>query len=664
MRARLSKGTLVELGLCDTPVAAGSEMLKDTGYKPGSQYEFDVEYLADESEVERISGVQLIAETLRTVSDKSVTLVLLSGMTDAWKLLDEYRSLVSQKVARVVLMGGVEVEGEKDKEVVKLDENGYMVPDKAQNNTFDFEAAQSLYRGLQQEGIQMTVVTRWAAYAAKLPLSIYDRMAKTCSPVGIRLQKAQRFSLEHLWTRACMPENDEKREGLPGRCDKAWFSKVFLAGKGMDRTGDDSIWDLTGTFQAYDPLAQMCAVRSLRKKFFDPHQVQIKATTGDVIFHEVVGLSESNHQVKNGTGLAKFLTNAFLTGLAMTDGDAMTQPVMVMSDDGKDLDDELAKVLMTSLERRDLVKCHGYIANLAPARMRAKLAKGTLDTLGMDAPVFIGSEMITPKESPYEFEVPYLADEAKVNPGTRGVDGFANILRERGASAAKEDGFITLVCLSGLTDAWTLFHEYKDLFKETIGRVVIMGGVEVDEESSVKRDEKGLMIPDKAQNNAFDMEAAQNLYRELQLEGIPLTVVTRFAAYAAKLPLTLYDEMAGTGHPVGLRMHGGLEWNPILGSADRDIFFDVSFLGRLFGRLRGCFRLFVRHRLAFCRRIRLRGCFRHPPLFRRGIFRCSGDVRSRGLGCVLCGDGMCHRLLRSGRDSLLDANLRTALAGG
>jgi inosine-uridine nucleoside N-ribohydrolase len=315
MRARLSKGTLVELGLCDTPVAAGSEMLKDTGYKPGSQYEFDVEYLADESEVEQISGVRLIAETLRTVSDRSVTLVLLSGMTDAWKLLDEYRSLVSQKVARVVLMGGIEVEGEKDKEVVKLDDNGYMVPDKAQNNTFDFEAAQSLYRGLQQEGIQMTVVTRWAAYAAKLPLSIYDRMAKTCSPVGIRLQKAQRFSLEHLWTRACMPENDEKREGLPGRCDKAWFSKVFLAGKGMDRTGDDSIWDLTGTFQAYDPLAQMCAVRSLRKKFFDPHQVQIKATTGDVIFHEVVGLSESNHQVKNGTGLANFLTNAFLTGL-------------------------------------------------------------------------------------------------------------------------------------------------------------------------------------------------------------------------------------------------------------------------------------------------------------------------------------------------------------
>ena len=72
-----------------------------------------------------------------------------------------------------------EVEEEGDSVVVKRDENGYMLPDKAQNNTFDFDAAQKLYRTLQEEGVPMTVVTRWAAYAAKLPLSIYDLMAKT-----------------------------------------------------------------------------------------------------------------------------------------------------------------------------------------------------------------------------------------------------------------------------------------------------------------------------------------------------------------------------------------------------------------------------------------------------------------------------------------------------
>jgi serine/threonine protein kinase len=543
MRARLSKGTLCELGLEDIPVAAGSEMLKDSGYKPGSAYEFNVKYLADEQSVVQVGGVRLMAETLKRSSDQSVTLVLLSGLTDAWNLVDGYRSLVKQKVARVVIMGGIEVEGEQGDEMVKRDDDGYMIPDKAQNNTFDFDAAQRLYRALQEEAIQMTVVTRWAAYAAKLPLSIYDRMAKTCNPIGVRLQKAQRFSLEHLWRRACMPAADERREGLPARCDKEWFSKVFLSGKGMDRGGEDSIWDLTGTFQAYDPIAQMCAVSALRKKYFDPYVVPVMGRE-KMMSHEVVGLSETNHQVKNGADLARYLTTALLTGLAMTENEATAQPLMVISDDGKDLDDELAKVLMTSLERRDLAKCHGYVANLAPAQDRARLAKGTLEQLGMSTPVFVGSDMIAPKVTPYEFDVPYIAKF----PPTSGIDGFASILSQQ------DDGQVTLVCLSGLGDAWILFKQHKETFLKKIGRVVIMGGVEVENGTTVKRDEKGLMIPDKAQNNTFDMEAANNLYRELQLEGVTVTVVTRFAAYAAKLPLTLYDRMAKTKHPVGLRL--------------------------------------------------------------------------------------------------------------
>ena len=76
-----------------------------------------------------------------------------------------------------------------------------------------------------------------------------------------------------------MPDDDPAREGLPGRCDKGWFSKVFLAGKGMDRTGSDSIWDLTGTFQAYDPMAQMCAIEALKKKYFD-HKRRQEAERG------------------------------------------------------------------------------------------------------------------------------------------------------------------------------------------------------------------------------------------------------------------------------------------------------------------------------------------------------------------------------------------------
>merc|ERR1719387_3308440 len=162
----------------------------------------------------------------------------------------------------------------------------------------------------------MTVVTRWAAYAAKLPLSIYDRMAKTCNPVGIRLQKAQRFSLEHLWKRCCMPDGAEGREGLPGRCDKGWFTKVFLAGKGMDRSGDDSIWDLTGTFQAYDPMALLAALPGVRDRFLSPYMVAVENRRGEITFHEVVGLSEAVTGVQPDAPLGDWLHVALCNGLA------------------------------------------------------------------------------------------------------------------------------------------------------------------------------------------------------------------------------------------------------------------------------------------------------------------------------------------------------------
>ena len=155
-------------------------MLKESGFKQGSAYEFDVDYLADESTVESVSGVQLVANSLESCSDQSVALVLLSGLTDAWLVLHDHRDLFKQKVSRVVIMGGVEVEGEKGQEIVKRDERGFMIPDKAQNNTFDFDAAQKLYRTLQEEGVPMTVVTRWAAYAAKSRRAAGGPAARGC----------------------------------------------------------------------------------------------------------------------------------------------------------------------------------------------------------------------------------------------------------------------------------------------------------------------------------------------------------------------------------------------------------------------------------------------------------------------------------------------------
>ena len=63
-----------------------------------------------------------------------------------------------------------------------------------------------------------------------------------------------------------------------------------------------------------------------------------------------------------------------------------------------------------------------------------------------------------------------------------------------------------------------------------------------------------LLIPDDAANNAFDPKAAQYVYRRLQELEVPTVVVSRAAAYACPVPRSLYDDLAATGHSVGVRI--------------------------------------------------------------------------------------------------------------
>lgn len=294
-RARLAKGSLNQLGHPDIPVGIGSTCLQKED--DGLDYQFAVSYLAERETL--VNGEELILETLRQARPKSIVLLLISGLTDAAAVLREHHYLFSQAVRRVVIMGGVMT---KDEAPV-LDGDGRMLPDMtAQNHAFDKESTAFLYRQLQDMGIPITVVSRHSATAAKTPRAVYDEMAATGHPIGVRLLEAQKKAIEELWRRVFMAEGDPARHGLPLRCDRNWFQTAFLGGKGADRKAEDSIWDLVESFNLYDPVTLVACIPNLREYFFTPTVVEVHG-----VEHLVVGVSATTHNVRDPAALAEFL---------------------------------------------------------------------------------------------------------------------------------------------------------------------------------------------------------------------------------------------------------------------------------------------------------------------------------------------------------------------
>jgi hypothetical protein len=301
-RARLAKGMLRELGQPTVRVGIGT----DCGHgSEGHEAEFeDIPYLADYSDLE--DGADLLRKTLEAGKDDSVTLVLISGLTDVANLLREHHDLVKRKVKSVAVMGGVQ----QQNDAVVLDADGFMNPDTAANNAFDMGSAVYFYRRIQELAIPMTILTREAAYACPVPRSIYERLAATGHPVGIKLLNSQRYLIEDLWRRANLPGDDPARKKLPARCDKKWFCTVFCAGMGLDRTSADSIWDLIQSFNLYDPMTLIAAIPKLCRRFYDPTEVAVNGIT-----HQIIGVSKKHHGVRDGKRLARYMTQRFLLAL-------------------------------------------------------------------------------------------------------------------------------------------------------------------------------------------------------------------------------------------------------------------------------------------------------------------------------------------------------------
>lgn len=115
-------------------------------------------------------------------------------------------------------------------------------------------------------GVPLIVVSRHAAYGCPVQKYVYDLMVRcpVPHPTVCRLQRAQRDSIESLWSNVCVGDI------LPARCDQQWFCDTFCGGCGASRSIEDSMWDLVKTFNMYDPLAILAALPNRRDSFFDP----------------------------------------------------------------------------------------------------------------------------------------------------------------------------------------------------------------------------------------------------------------------------------------------------------------------------------------------------------------------------------------------------------
>jgi hypothetical protein len=228
-----------------------------------------------------------------------------------------------------------------------------------------------------------------------------------------------------------------------------------------------------------------------------------------------------------------------------------TEPLncAIISDPGEDLDDEMAMIMLRYLSGRGYLKCKGVVTNLRPSGDRARLMRGTLDTLGLwEVPVGVGSDGGSKlhEETFCKSAESYMP---AANSQRAGCILPGRTLLQRIFMDATPHG-LALVCISSLKDAALFLRDNTVLFIDKCHSVTIMGGTEDFDEN----DETTFLAPDTAQNNTFDSEASKFLFVCCQQLQIPLNILSRHAAYACPVSRKIYDTMQMTNNPIAGRL--------------------------------------------------------------------------------------------------------------
>ena len=336
--------------------------------------------------------------------------------------------------------------------------------------------------------------------------------------------QAKRAASEQMWQEACSC-NDGSMVFNRTRRDKRWFCDTICNGNGQERSASDSVWDLIDSMPlSRDPLALVAAVPALRSRFWAMRTLNVPTSLGDLVEHGRL----TNPSQKDA--LNSFVCSGLRTGVSNAVSERAQ--LVVVTDAGQDLDDEMAFVLMRALSSTQQLQLKGVVATLAPERARARLVRGTLNMLGFEnVPVACGSDGGFTKysalfEKTSQSYIP--ADDSFAT--TNGSDLLLRLYESAPSSG------LELLVIASLKDVAMFMRANEALFAKSTRSCTIMGGVMPFEQNI----DDEFLVPDSAHNNEFCRESAEYVYRRCQETGVKLIIVSRDAAYPCPMPRSIY----------------------------------------------------------------------------------------------------------------------------
>eukprot|EP00928_Gymnodinium_smaydae_P086959 TRINITY_DN71339_c0_g1_i1.p1 TRINITY_DN71339_c0_g1~~TRINITY_DN71339_c0_g1_i1.p1 ORF type:complete len:826 (-),score=137.62 TRINITY_DN71339_c0_g1_i1:93-2483(-) len=545
-RARLARGTLSLLGLQGVPVGVGTDGGDTQGMHSASPFEDGARSYMPPSNSETLRmlepGRRLLNRLFSEAEEKSLTVLIIASLKDVALFLRDNESLFEAKTKEVVIMGGVDSSFRSERSPssssrvswggsfanCELPRGQLLVPDSSHNQEFDRKSSEFFFRRCQELGIRLVVVSRWTAYAAKMPRETYDVLAATGSSIARRLRNAQRSSIEQLWTRAVAPAGSAQRKGLPERCNRQWFIDTFAGGQDDPARGaDQPIWDLVDGFMQYDTIALLAAVPYLRDSFFNPVSVNTFAMNGQKTRNMVIGCSKEEPNVRESESLLDFMNQGFINGLALNHQDKAQ--IILIAQHGGDayysIDIMLACVMLRTLYELSVVECIGIVVtpakdneSVATLPQQTSAIRRILDAVGL------------------RFVAVHVAGD------TAGAEEHL----KRMYAGAHPMG-VTLISIHTLTAAAAFVEHDPALYREKTSRTILLGSLVMDGSEDNTR-----LSPDpQAQNNRLDMPAANFFYARSQELSVPLVVLSRHFARAVQVPRVFFDVMHSHGGAVG-----------------------------------------------------------------------------------------------------------------